>query len=98
MVEEIDRLRKQNESLGGKFEIRSFGLVPGIGSHVSWSEKLDGRLAQAICSIQSVKGVSLGEAWRSPAGRAPRRTTRSSGPRTVAGTARRIAPAASKAA
>jgi chorismate synthase len=63
MVEEIDRLRKENESLGGKFEVRAFGLVPGVGSHVSWSEKLDGRLAQAICSIQSVKGVSLGEAW-----------------------------------
>jgi chorismate synthase len=63
MVEEIDRLRKENESLGGKFEVRAFGLVPGLGSHVSWSEKLDGRLAQAICSIQSVKGVSLGEAW-----------------------------------
>ena len=63
MVDEIDRLRKENESLGGKFEVRAFGLVPGIGSHVSWSEKLDGRLAQAVCSIQSVKGVSLGEAW-----------------------------------
>jgi chorismate synthase len=63
MVAEIDRLRKENESLGGKFEVRVFGLVPGIGSHVSWSEKLDGRLAQAVCSIQSVKGVSLGEGW-----------------------------------
>jgi chorismate synthase len=63
MVTEIDRLRKENESLGGKFEVRAFGLVPGIGSHTSWSEKLDGRLAQAVCSIQSVKGVSLGEAW-----------------------------------
>jgi chorismate synthase len=63
MVAEIDRLRKENESLGGKFEVRAFGLVPGIGSHVSWSEKLDGRLAQAVCSIQSVKGVSLGEGW-----------------------------------
>ena len=63
MVAEIDRLRKENESLGGKFEVRAFGLVPGVGSHVSWSEKLDGRLAQAVCSIQSVKGVSLGEAW-----------------------------------
>src|SRR5919106_1938019 len=63
MVEEIDRLRKENESLGGKFEVRAFGLVPGLGSHVSWRHKLDGRLAQAVCSIQSVKGVSLGEAW-----------------------------------
>ena len=63
MVAEIDRLRKENESLGGKFEVRAFGLVPGLGSHVSWREKLDGRLAQAVCSIQSVKGVSLGEGW-----------------------------------
>lgn len=64
MVEEINRLRKENESLGGVFEVRAFGLVPGLGSHVSWDTKLDGRLAQAICSIQSVKGVALGEAWR----------------------------------
>jgi chorismate synthase len=63
MVAEIDRLRKENESLGGKFEVRAFGLVPGLGSHVSWDAKLDGRLAQAVCSIQSIKGVSLGEAW-----------------------------------
>jgi chorismate synthase len=63
MVAEIDRLRKANESLGGKFEVRAFGLVPGLGSYVGWDRKLDGRLAQAICSIQSVKGVSLGEAW-----------------------------------
>ena len=63
MVEEIDRLRKENERLGGKFEVRAFGLVPGLGSHVSWGERLDGRLAGAVCSIQSVKGVSLGEAW-----------------------------------
>ncbi len=63
MVEEIDRLRKENESLGGMFEVVAFGLLPGIGSMASWSEKLDGRLAQAVCSIQSVKGVSLGEAW-----------------------------------
>ena len=86
MVEEIDRLRKENESLGGKFEVRAFGLVPGIGSHVSWSEKLDGRLAQAICSIQSVKGVSLGEAWE-VAGRpglgGPRRDLLVGGPRLV---------------
>jgi chorismate synthase len=63
MVDEIDRLRKENESLGGIFEVRAFGLVPGLGSHVSWGEKLDGRLAQALVSIQAVKGVSVGEAW-----------------------------------
>jgi len=63
MVEEINRLRKANESLGGIFEVRAFGLVPGLGSHVSWEERLDGRLAGAVASIQSVKGVSIGEAW-----------------------------------
>lgn len=63
MVDEINRRRKQNESLGGVFEVRAFGLVPGLGSHVGWDRKLDGRLAQAVASIQAVKGVSLGEAW-----------------------------------
>ena len=63
MVAEIDRLRKDNESLGGLFEIRAFGLVPGLGSYVSWEDRLDARLAQALVSIQAVKGVSVGEAW-----------------------------------
>ncbi len=63
MVEEVNRLRKANESLGGSFEVRSFGLVPGLGSHVSWDLKLDGRLAQAVASIQSIKGVTIGPAW-----------------------------------
>ncbi|HLM31653.1 MAG TPA: chorismate synthase [Solirubrobacterales bacterium] len=69
MVEEIDRLRKENESLGGVFEVRAFGLVPGLGSYVSSEERLDGRLAQAVVSIQAVKGVSLGEAWEVAAAR-----------------------------
>jgi len=68
MVEEINRLRKENESLGGTFEVRAWGLVPGLGSHVSWSERLDGRIAQAMVSIQSVKGVSIGPAWEVAAG------------------------------
>ena len=63
MVEEIDRLRKANESLGGTFEVRAFGLVPGLGSHTAWDERLDARLAEAIVSIQAIKGVSVGEAW-----------------------------------
>jgi chorismate synthase len=63
MVAEIDRLRKANESLGGSFEVRAFGLVPGLGSHISWEDRLDGRLAGAVASIQSVKGVAIGEAW-----------------------------------
>jgi chorismate synthase len=63
MVAEIDRLRKANESLGGVFEVRAFGLVPGLGSHTSWDGRLDGRLAQAVVSIQAVKGAAVGEAW-----------------------------------
>jgi len=63
MVAEINRLRKQNETLGGTFEVLAFGLVPGLGSHISWEERLDGRLAQAMVSIQAIKGVSVGEAW-----------------------------------
>jgi chorismate synthase len=63
MVREIDDLRKANESLGGVFEVQAFGLVPGLGSHVSWEERMDGRLAMAICSIQAVKGASLGDAF-----------------------------------
>jgi len=61
MVAEIDRLRKLNESLGGVFEVRAFGLVPGLGSYVSWRDRLDGRLGQAILSIQAIKAVSLGD-------------------------------------
>ena len=63
MVAEINRLRKANETLGGTFEVLAFGLVPGLGSHVSWEERLDGRLAQAMVSIQAIKGVAVGEAW-----------------------------------
>jgi len=60
MVGEIDRARKANESLGGVFEVRAFGLVPGVGSHISWDERLDGRLAQAILSIHAMKGAEVG--------------------------------------
>jgi chorismate synthase len=61
MVAEIDRLRKANESLGGVFEVRAFGVVPGLGSYVSWQERLDGRLGQAILSIQAIKAISVGD-------------------------------------
>ena len=63
MVAEIDRLRKANESLGGVFEVRAFGVVPGLGSYVSWEERLDGRLGQAVLSIQAIKAVSLGDGF-----------------------------------
>src|SRR3954463_12915193 len=63
MVEEINVLRKRNESLGGVFELRAFGLVPGLGSHVSWEERLDGRIGAALLSIQALKGVGLGDGF-----------------------------------
>ena len=63
MVEEINVARKANESLGGVYEVVAFGLVPGLGSHVSWEERLDGRLAGAVMSIQAMKGVGIGEGF-----------------------------------
>ncbi|MDX6690554.1 MAG: chorismate synthase [Solirubrobacteraceae bacterium] len=63
MVAHINVQRKANESLGGVFEVVAYGLVPGLGSHVSWEERLDGRLAGALCSIQAIKGVGLGEGF-----------------------------------
>ncbi len=67
MVEHINVQRKANESIGGTFEVVVFGLVPGVGSHVSWESRLDGRIAGAICSIQAVKGAAFGDGWDLPA-------------------------------
>ena len=63
MVEEINSARKANESLGGVYEVIAFGVTPGIGSYVAWDERLDGRLAQAIMSIQAMKGVGIGDGF-----------------------------------
>jgi chorismate synthase len=63
MVAEINAARKANESLGGVFEVIAFGVVPGIGSHISWEERLDGRLAGAVMSIQAMKGVGIGDGF-----------------------------------
>jgi chorismate synthase len=63
MVEEINVLRKRNESLGGVFEVRGFGVVPGLGSHVSWEERLDGRIGMAMLSIQAIKGCGIGDGF-----------------------------------
>ena len=63
MVAEINAAHKANESLGGIYEVVAFGVVPGLGSHISWEERLDGKLAQAIMSIQAMKGVGVGEGF-----------------------------------
>ncbi|HEX8652003.1 MAG TPA: chorismate synthase [Pyrinomonadaceae bacterium] len=60
MVELIDETRRAGNTLGGIFETVARGVLPGLGSHTSWNEKLDGRLAQAVMSIPAVKAVAIG--------------------------------------
>ncbi len=67
MVAEIDRVRKAKDTLGGVFEVLAYGLPPGIGSYVHWDRKLDARLAAALMSIQSVKGVEVGDGFATAA-------------------------------
>ena len=56
----IDETGKQGDTLGGIVETRVDGLPIGLGTHVQWDQKLDGRLAQAVMSIQAIKGVEIG--------------------------------------
>lgn len=60
MIEEIDRAKSLKDTIGGVFEVKVLNVPPGLGSHVQWDRKLDGRLAQAVMSIQAVKGVEIG--------------------------------------
>jgi len=60
MVRLIDKAAKEGNSLGGIFEVFATGIPVGLGSHVQWDRKLDGRLAQAVMSIQAIKGVEIG--------------------------------------
>jgi chorismate synthase len=60
MIEIIDKAKADGDTLGGIFEVVAKNVVVGLGSHTSWSEKLDGRLAQAFMSIQAVKAVEIG--------------------------------------
>jgi len=60
MKEEVDRMLRAGDSVGGIFEVVAHNVVPGLGSHAQWDEKLDGRLARAVMSIQAVKGVEIG--------------------------------------
>ena len=63
MVEEVDDARKTGDTVGGIVEVLAYGLPPGIGSHVHWDRRLDGRLAQALMSIQAIKGVEVGDGF-----------------------------------
>jgi chorismate synthase len=60
MIEEIDRAREAGDTMGGAFEVIAHGVPPGLGSHVHWDRKLDGRLAQALMSIPAIKAVGIG--------------------------------------
>ncbi len=60
MVGAIDAAREAGDTLGGVFEMQAGGVPIGLGSHVTWDRKLDGRLAQAVMSIHAVKGVEIG--------------------------------------
>jgi len=57
---EVDQMLRAGDSVGGIFEVVAHNVVPSLGSHAQWDEKLDGRLARAVMSIQAVKGVEIG--------------------------------------
>ncbi len=61
----VDTAIQNGDSLGGRIEARAFGVPIGLGSHAQWDEKLDGRIAQAVMSIQAIKGVEIGLGFES---------------------------------
>ena len=63
MIAEIEAAAKDGDSLGGIVEVLAFGLPVGLGSYVHWDRKIDGLLAQAVMSIQAVKGVEIGNGF-----------------------------------
>ena len=67
MVDQIDAARKGRDTVGGVFEVLAYGCPPGLGSYVHYDRKLDARLALALMSIQSVKGVEVGDGFATAA-------------------------------
>ncbi len=63
MREEIHASSHAGDTVGGRFEVIATGVPPGLGSHVQWDRKLDGRLAQALMSIQAIKAVEIGDGF-----------------------------------
>ena len=64
MQAEIADAHKDGDTLGGVVEVLAYGLPPGLGSHVHWDRRLDGRLAAALMGIQAIKGVEVGDGFR----------------------------------
>jgi chorismate synthase len=60
MKQVVDQVYRTGDTVGGIFEVVAHNLPPGLGSHITWDSRLDGRLAQAIVSMQAVKGVEIG--------------------------------------
>jgi len=56
----VDQIYRTGDTVGGVFEVVAHGVPPGLGSHIAWDTRLDGKLAQAIVSLQAVKGVEIG--------------------------------------
>lgn len=69
MVTAIDAAQADGDSLGGVVEVLAFGLPPGLGSHVHWDRKLDGRLAAELMAVPAIKGVEIGDGFASAARR-----------------------------
>ena len=65
MVEAIDSAKEAGDTVGGVVEVVAYGVPIGLGSHVQWDRKLDGRIAQALMSINACKAVSIGDGWES---------------------------------
>ena len=61
MMKLIDQTKTEGDTLGGIFEVVAKGLPVGLGSHTSWEDKLDGRIARSIMSIHAIKAVEIGE-------------------------------------
>ncbi len=64
-IRAIDEAKEKGESLGGVFEVFALGVPPGLGSHIQWDKRIDGRIAQAMMSVQAIKGVEIGLGFES---------------------------------
>lgn len=69
MVAEVEAAKKAGDTLGGVVEVLAYGLPPGLGSHVHWDRRLDAQLAAALMGIQAIKGVEVGDGFRTAARR-----------------------------
>ncbi len=64
MVAEVEAAKKDGDTLGGVVEVLAYGVPPGLGSHVHWDRRLDAQIAGALMGIQAIKGVEVGDGFR----------------------------------